>query len=401
MTSRHLPVAVIGGGIVGLATAAALAERGRNRVVVLEAEPEIATHQTGHNSGVLHSGLYYRPGSLKAETCRTGLAMMYRFCEEEGIPVRRTGKLVLATTDNELGALEELARRGAANGVRLRRVGPAEVREIEPHASALAGLHVPETGVVDFRRVARAMGRRLEGLGGEIRTGHRVIAIERRAGDLAIETTAGAVHARGLVNCAGLQADRVARMAGLEPGVRIVPFRGEYYTLRSERNYLVRGLIYPVPDPALPFLGVHLTRGIDGVVEAGPNAVLALKREGYRWRDCSARDILDWVVFPGFWRLVVRHWKTGWDEVARSVSSRRFARSLQRLVPAIAELDLAPGGAGVRAQAVAPNGELLSDFLVLGREREVHVLNTPSPAATASLAIGSHIERLFKRALAE
>ncbi len=384
-------VAIVGGGIVGLATALALVERHGKSVVVLETEAAVGEHQTGHNSGVIHSGLYYPKGSLKAELCRSGLELMYRFCEEEDVPHRRCGKLVVATSEQDLARLERLEERGRGNGVSLRRVaGPALV-DLEPHVVGRAGLWIEETGVVDFRAVAGAMKRRLERQGGEVRVSTRVTAIRRDTGGFVIETMAGPIASRSIVSCAGLHADRVARMTGAEPGIRIVAFRGEYYRLRPESAHLVRGLIYPVANPALPFLGVHLTRGVDGTVEAGPNAVLATKREGYRWGDVSVRDLIEWFGFPGFWRMGIEHWRLGLSEVARSLLPDRFARSLQRLVPAIRREDLEVGGTGVRAQALARDGTLVGDFVFLEQPGALHVLNAPSPAATASLAIGRTI----------
>jgi L-2-hydroxyglutarate oxidase len=359
--------------------------------MVLEAEDGLARHQTGHNSGVIHSGLYYKPGSLKARMCRAGLEAMYRFCEEEGVPTRRCGKLVVAVRADELPRLATLEERGRANGVTLRRVGPAEIKEHEPEVYGLAGLWVDETGVVDYSRVTEAMARRLTRLGGEVRTGHRVLSIARDRGELVVGTNKGEVRATRLVNCAGLQSDRIARLAGLQPGVRIVPFRGEYYLLRAERSGLVRGLIYPVPDPALPFLGVHFTRGIDDVVEAGPNAVLALRREGYAWSDVSVRDIADWAAFPGFWRMTRAQWRNGLTEIRRSLSRPRFLRSLQGLIPALRDEDIERGGSGVRAQAVGIDGRLIDDFFIQSAPGMLHVLNAPSPAATASLAIGKEV----------
>ncbi len=382
---------IIGGGIVGLATALSLTERRRLSVTVLEAEPEVARHQTGHNSGVIHSGLYYKPGSLKARLCRDGLAAMYRFCEEEGVPHRQCGKVVVAVREEELPRLATLEERGRANGVTLRRLDADGLREYEPQVAGVAGLRVEDTGIVNYGEVARAMARRLARHGATVRTGARVLAIRRDGTDWVVETTAGAHRGRYLVNCAGLQSDRVARLAGADPGVRIVPFRGEYYVLRPESAHLVRGLIYPVPDPALPFLGVHFTRGIDDVVEAGPNAVLALRREGYTWGAVSPRDIADWMAFPGFWRMARSHWRTGLMEARRSLSRPRFLASLQALLPALTDADITPGGAGVRAQAVGRDGRLVDDFHLVRQEHSLHVLNAPSPAATASLAIGDAI----------
>lgn len=385
---------VIGGGAVGLATALALAEEHHERVIVVEAEDSVAAHQTGHNSGVMHAGLYYRPGSLKAQLCRRGLADMYRFCETEGVPHRRCGKLVVATSDHELPRLTVLAERAEANGVAYRKLAAGDLAEFEPEVRGVAGLWIAETGVVNYVEVAKAMVRRIERAGGEVRVGHRVLALRRDGTDIVAETTRGALRGARLVNCGGLQCDRIARMAGFDPGLRVVPFRGEYFTLLPERAHLVQGLIYPVPNPALPFLGVHFTRGIDGVVEAGPNAVLALRREGYRWRDVSLPDIADWATFPGFWRMSRAQWRNGVQEMIRSLSRARFLRSLQDLLPSLVDADIQRGGSGVRAQAVDSSGKLLDDFSIRQSRGMVHVLNAPSPAATASLAIGRHLAEL-------
>jgi L-2-hydroxyglutarate oxidase len=396
MGSNSDRAVVIGGGIVGMATALAMAERGVPPIV-LEAEDRLAAHQTGHNSGVIHSGLYYKPGSVKARTCRAGLEAMYRFCAEEGVLHRRCGKLVVAVHKNEMPRLAALEERGRANGVTLRRLGPEEIREHEPEVPGIAGLWVEETGVVNYALVTEAMGKRLTRLGGEVRTGHRVLAIRRMGEMVFVETNRGDFGTSRLVNCAGLQSDRVARLAGVEPGVRIVPFRGEYFVIRAKRAGLVRGLIYPVPDPALPFLGVHFTRGIDDVVEAGPNAVLALKREGYTWGDVSLRDVMDWASFPGFWRMARSQWRSGAAEIARSLSRARFLESLRMLLPALNDLDIERGGSGVRAQAVSMDGRLVDDFHIQSAPGMVHVLNAPSPAATASLAIGREVADLILR----
>src|SRR5690349_7154086 len=323
---------VVGGGIVGIATALALAERGR-APIVLEADDKLAQHQTGHNSGVIHSGLYYKPDSLKARMCRQGLEAMYLFCAEEGVPTQRCGKLVAAVRNEDLPRLAALEQRGRMNGVRLKRIGRDEIAEREPNVVGLAGLWIEETGVVDYTRVTEVMAHRTVRLGGEVRTGHRVVSITRDGRDIVVGTSRGEIRASHLINCAGLQSDRVATLAGLQPQIRIVPFRGEYYVLRKERSHLVHGLIYPVPDPELPFLGVHFTRGINGVVEAGPNAVLALKREGYSWGDVSIRDIADCAVFPGFWRMSRMQWRNGLAEIRRSLSRPRFLASLQTLIP--------------------------------------------------------------------
>ena len=384
-------VIVIGGGVVGLATALSLTEKHHQRVIVVEAEDRLAAHQTGHNSGVIHSGLYYKPGSLKAQLCRAGLDALYRFCAEEAVPHRRCGKLVVATRTGELPRLDTLAERGRANGVAVHRLEADQLKEHEPQVTGLAGLWVEETGVVSYPVVVEAMARRVTRQGGEIRTSSRVTGLRRDGAGIVVETTGGSLRGTRLVNCAGLQCDRVARLAGVEPGVRIVPFRGEYYVLRPERAALVRGLIYPVPDPTLPFLGVHFTRGIDDVVEAGPNAVLAFRREGYSWSDVSFRDMADWATFPGFWRMARAQWRNGLDEMHRSLSRARFLRSLQGLLPALTDSDIQPGGSGVRAQAVDRSGRLLDDFHLQVVPGMVHVLNAPSPAATASLAIGDTV----------
>lgn len=382
---------IVGGGIVGLATARALASRGR-RVTVLEAEEGIARHQTGNNSGVIHSGLYYKPGSLKAENCVAGRDRLYELCETRDIPYERCGKLVVASDENEIPALDELERRGRANGLQgLRRLGPDEIREREPHVAGVAGLEVLETGIVDYKAVARALAAEIAEMDGEVRTGARVTAVRRNDSGLTVESAAGEVEAAFLVNCGGLHCDRIARLCGDSPNIRIVPFRGEYYEVVEGRRHLVRDLVYPVPDPRFPFLGVHFTRMIGGGLEAGPNAVLALRREGYRWRDVSARDMAAVAAYSGFWRLAMRYWRTGIMEVLRSLSKRRFVAALQKLVPEIGMADVVRGGAGVRAQAVSREGRTLDDFLLLPGRRTLHVLNAPSPAATASLAIGDKI----------
>lgn len=393
--ARQIDVVLIGGGIVGLATALALLDaRPGTSLVVLEKEPELAAHQTGRNSGVIHSGLYYKPGSLKARTCLQGRTLLERFCTEHGVPFERCGKVVVATRPEEAAQLEELERRGRANGLSgVRRISTSELREIEPQAAGVAALFVPETGIVDYRAVASALAREIARRGGEIRKGTRATGVERSARRVVVESSAGDFDARVLVACAGLGSDRVARMAGMEIDVAIVPFRGEYWMLAPERAHLVRNLVYPVPDPAFPFLGVHFTRRIGGGVEAGPNAVLALAREGYSKTSFDPRDALEIVRWPGFWKMARRHWRAGMAEQWRSISRAAFARACAALVPAVTEDDLAPGGTGVRAQAVTRDGALVDDFAVAEAERMVHVLNAPSPAATASLAIGEEIAR--------
>jgi (S)-2-hydroxyglutarate dehydrogenase len=391
-------VAVVGGGIVGTATAMALAVRGGIRVVVLEAENRLAEHQTGHNSGVIHSGLYYKPGSLKARNCTEGRLAMYRFCEEQQIPHDRCGKLVVATRESEIPALEDLERRGRANGLdRMRRLRGEELKELEPHVAGIAGLHVPETGIVDYTAVTHAFARIVADAGSEVWTGARVLGVARREGTLVLETARGTVRSRFLINCGGLQSDRVARLCGVDPGVRIIPFRGEYYELAAERRSLVRNLIYPVPDPRFPFLGVHFTRMVQGGVEAGPNAVLAFRREGYTRTSFSVRDSVEMFSYPGFWKMASKYWPMAAAEMYRSFSKRAFVTALRKLVPDLRDEDVHPSGAGVRAQALDPAGQLLDDFRIVEAERMVHVLNAPSPAATASISIGRSIAEMASR----
>jgi (S)-2-hydroxyglutarate dehydrogenase len=379
---------VIGAGIVGLAVAHRLVlDRPDATVTVLEKEPTVGAHQTGHNSGVIHAGVYYRPGSLKAELCRAGSASMVRFCTEYGIPVDVCGKLIVATEPDEVPRLHALHERASANGLPVRLIDPAEAAGYEPHLACVAAMHVASTAIVDFGAVCRMLAKLLDEAGAQVRTGERVVAVR----DAVVTTTGGDIEADAVVNCAGLYADRIARLAGVTVPARIVPFRGEYHELRPDRRHLVKGLIYPVPDPRFPFLGVHLTRMIDGSVHAGPNAVLALAREGYRWSRVNLRDTLDAASYPGLWRLGRRNLRYGLGELARSLSRRRFAASLARLVPEIREDDLVPAAAGVRAQALRPDGDLVDDFLIVPNGRQVHVLNAPSPAATSSLEIARYI----------
>ncbi|HEY3174425.1 MAG TPA: L-2-hydroxyglutarate oxidase [Candidatus Polarisedimenticolia bacterium] len=384
---------IVGAGIIGLATARETLRRSpRARLLVIEKEPEIARHQTGHNSGVVHSGIYYRSGSLKATTCVEGAAEMLAFCRQEGIPCEPCGKVVVAADRAEVPALDELHRGGVANGVPgLSLIGPERLREIEPAARGVRALHVPGTAVTDYRRVALRLAERAGAAGARILTAARVTGFARSSPDIVVETTAGAYATRHVINCAGLHADRVAALAGARPGVRIVPFRGEYHEIAAERRHLVRALIYPVPRPELPFLGVHLSRTINGEVEAGPNALWALAREGYRRSDANLRDIIGTLSYPGFWMLASKHWRYGVGELYRSKSRRAFLRALQRLVPDLRAEDLRLGGSGVRAQAVDRTGALVDDFTFEASERMIHVLNVPSPAATASLAIARRI----------
>ena len=385
-------VAVVGGGILGLAVAdRVLSDDPSARVTVVEKEQDWALHQTGRNSGVVHSGLYYAPGSRKARWCRAGAAALLDLARDEGVPHEVTGKLVVATEPSELDRLLALEARGRENGLAVELLSATRAREHEPHVAAIAALHVPETAVLDYRAVCRVLVRRLRERGARLLPGAELVGGADRGAAVVLETTRGDVAADVAVACAGLHADVVARLLGHGPSVRIVPFRGEYRELRPPAAHLVRGLVYPVPDPALPFLGVHLTRGIDGAVHAGPNAVLALAREGYAWGEVSGADLAGTLGYPGFWRLALRHGRSGVTEVARSLSHHRFAESVRRLVPEVADDDLVPVAAGVRAQAVRRDGTLVDDFLVERHGRVVHVLNAPSPAATASLEIARHV----------
>jgi len=393
MTDSRYDVIIIGGGVVGLGVALEITRRfPRRKLLLVEKEDQVARHQSGHNSGVIHSGVYYKPGSLKARLCVAGAAAMVEFCREHAIPHHVCGKVIVATHKEELPRLEELRQRGEANGLTgLRVIGPQELREIEPHASGMQALVVPSTGVTDYALVCEKYAELIAARGGTVQTSAAVRGIRRSAQEIVVETSKGAFATNSVINCAGLYSDRIARMAGDDPGIMIVPFRGEYYDLTPERASLVRALIYPVPDPRFPFLGVHFTRRITGRVDAGPNAVLALAREGYRNRDVSVRDLASSLAFPGFWRMARKHWRNGLGEWHRSLSKRAFVRALQRLLPEINERDLVPGGSGVRAQALKTDGALVDDFQFVPSGKILHVLNVPSPAATASLMIGKTI----------
>ncbi|MGD2040422.1 MAG: L-2-hydroxyglutarate oxidase [Anaerolineae bacterium] len=379
MTEPMYDVAVIGAGIVGLATAMDLLKRRPDlKLVVLDKEDHVAAHQTGNNSGVIHAGLYYKPGSMKAKMAVEGAQRMIAFCEEHDLPYDLVGKVVVATTEEELPRLEELYRRGTANGVQgLVKISGEEIKEYEPHTRGLAGLWSPNTGI--------------QAVGGEIRLKTAVTGIQERTEELVIETTGNEVHARTLVNCGGLQSDLIAKMTGSTHGLRIVPFRGEYYELTPESQKLVRGLIYPVPDPRFPFLGVHFTKKINGSVEAGPNAVLAFAREGYEKTDFSLGHMVDLLTFPGFWVMGAKYWRMGLGEMYRSWNKKAFVTALQALLPELKMEDVSPGGAGVRAQALDSKGKLLDDFSIVETPRVIHVLNAPSPAATESIVIGEAI----------
>ncbi|MFC0598530.1 L-2-hydroxyglutarate oxidase [Streptomyces palmae] len=395
-------VLVIGGGIVGLSTAYAITRAAPGtRVIVLEKEPGPARHQTGRNSGVIHSGIYYRPGSFKARFAVRGAAEMVKFCAEYGIPHEVTGKLIVATERAELPRLHTLVQRGRENGIPVRELGPAQITEYEPQVRGLAAIHVGTTGVCDFGAVAARLAELAQDGGAVVRYGAEVRAVGRRSSAVAVRTADGTVlRAGALVNCAGLHSDRIARLAGDDPGLRIVPFRGEYYELTPARAPLVRGLVYPVPDPAFPFLGVHLTRGIDGAVHIGPNAVPALAREGYGRRTLHPGELATTLTYPGAWRMARQHWRYGAGELRRSLSKRAFTQAVARLLPVVTADDLVRAPAGVRAQAVLPDGTLVDDFRFAEAPRTVHVLNAPSPAATASLPIGREVARRALAALA-
>ncbi|MGA1995951.1 MAG: L-2-hydroxyglutarate oxidase [Bryobacteraceae bacterium] len=386
-------VLIVGGGIVGLATAYRLKQRFPDAAVtLLEKEPAVGQHQTGHNSGVLHSGLYYKPGSVKARLAVNGIRQMVAFCQENNVAHEICGKLVVAADESEVPRLRDLETRGSANGLEgLRWLGPEEMREIEPHVGGVAALRVPQEGIVDYPQVCATLAEKLVAGGVRIQTGARVQRLEYRGNQWVADTPAGDFAAGFLINCAGLYSDRVAELAGERREVRIVPFRGEYFKLRPERQHLVRHLIYPVPDPRFPFLGVHFTRLIHGGIEAGPNAVLATSREGYRKTDFRPGDLFDVLTYGGFWRFLRRYPAMSWYELRRSFSRRIFCQSLQRLVPEIEASDLGKGGSGVRAQALSPQGDIIQDFQLIARPKALHVLNAPSPAATASLAIGGDI----------
>ena len=399
MSFQNYDIGVIGGGIIGLATAMRLTqELPRYRLVVLEKEPEIARHQTGHNSGVIHAGIYYAPGSQKANFCATGGRMLREFCDRHGIEYEMCGKVIVATNESEVPRLEELYRRGTASGAEgLEIIDRERLKELEPHAAGIKGILSPNTGIIDYTKVSQAYAAQLRESGGELLTDTEVQGISRRDGRLYIETAGAGVSAKYLINCAGLHADRVAHMMGVDIGVRMIPFRGEYLSIRPERSYLVKGLIYPVPDPRLPFLGLHFTKRVDGIVEAGPSAVLAFAREGYKKTSFNVGDAREILTFPGFWRMSMANWKTGLHEQYRSLVRSSFVRSLQTLVPEIRREDLHNPGAGVRAQAVDRRGRLLQDFSIAETEHAIHVLNAPSPGATSSLAIGRYIVDLAKK----
>lgn len=392
-------VAIVGAGIVGLATAYKLSDKYPDRsIVVLEKENEVALHQTGRNSGVIHSGIYYRPGSLKAKNCREGKRALVDFCRREGLRYEMCGKVIVAVSEEERAGLHEIYRRGKENGVQCSLIGPDRLREIEPHVSGVEAIHVPEAGIVDYRAVAKRLAEIITERGHEVITGAEVTGIRPSTDDVVVETTKGEVRARHLITCAGLYADRIAELSGEDPEMLIVPFRGEYYELKPHARHLCRTLIYPVPDPAFPFLGVHFTSVVGGGVECGPNAVLAFAREGYRFATFDAKDLAATLAYPGFRRLAARHWRKELFEIWRSLSKKAFLKTLQRLVPEVKMEDLDDSPSGVRAQAVLPNGDLADDFVFKQSHRVLNVCNAPSPAATSCLKIGEEIvHRLSQR----
>lgn len=392
MTPQY-DIVIVGAGIVGLAAAHKyLKKHPGKRLLVIEKEDRLAAHQTGRNSGVIHSGIYYKPGSLKAQNCRDGYQQLLEFCQRHDIPHEVCGKLVVATRPDELPRLQTLHERAQANGLEnVTRLPVEQIADYEPHATGIAALHVPQTGIVDYQAFCQALASEIEKAGGTIQLQTRLLNIVENPSHIVLETNQGAATAEQLCACAGLHSDRLARQTDPDLALRIIPFRGEYYELAPRAQHLVKHLIYPVPDPAFPFLGVHFTRMVEGGVEAGPNAVLALAREGYLWSDVNLRDIADTFAWPGFWKLARKHWKMGSDEIIRSLSKKAFTHALQRLIPEIQENDLTPAPSGVRAQACHADGALLDDFSIIRHRRILHVCNAPSPAATAALAIGDSI----------
>ncbi len=399
LVPKKSDIAIIGAGIVGLATAYHFVRRFPDRsVVVLEKEPQSGEHQTGHNSGVLHSGIYYKPGSLKAINCREGKLAMQAFCQENGIVHEICGKVIVALDESELPAMHRIYERGQANGVQCQIVDKDRLRELEPHAAGIAAIHVPEAGIVDYRQVCHSLEKHVRAGGGAIVYNAKVIGMNHVSSSTVVTTTCGELEVSLVVNCAGLYSDRMARLNRAEPGAKIVPFRGEYYELKPQAEHLCRNLIYPVPDPSFPFLGVHFTRMVSGGVECGPNAVLAFSREGYTLTDVCVSDLLESLTYSGFLRMAMKHWRTGMGEMWRSLSKKAFVKALQRLMPEITSDKLTVAPAGVRAQALTRQGALVDDFLIKETDRSINVCNAPSPAATASLNVGRLvIDRVAKR----
>jgi len=397
MTEKSFDILVIGGGIIGTATALSLQNNSKLKILLIESEKELAHHQTGNNSGVIHSGLYYKPGSLKAKNCSEGRELLYQFCEQYDIPFKKCGKIVVATNEVEINSLEELYNRGIANGLTgIKKLTVEEIKNYEPHSSGIAGLFVPQTGIVDYTKVTNKYAQLFSDAGGLIQTNCKFLSLKNSSDELIVITAKEEFRTKLIVNCGGLYSDRIAKLCGIDPGLQIIPFRGEYYKLKKEKEYFVNNLIYPVPDSRFPFLGVHFTRMMRGGVEAGPNAVLAFKREGYTKKDFSFSDISQMITYSGFWKMASKYYSMGFEEFYRSYNKKAFVKALQKLVPEIQENDIEPGGAGVRAQALEPDGKLVDDFRIIEAHKMVHVLNAPSPAATASLSIGKTIAEIVR-----
>ena len=401
MFKDNVDLVIIGGGIIGLATANEIINTKKNiKILLVDKSSEVASQQSGHNSGVIHSGIYYKPGSFKAKFCVEGRASMTEFCEKNDIPVWTCGKLIVATDKSDVKRIDNLYERGTANKVEgLKVLTPEETKEIEPHVVCLKALHAPKTGIVDYVKVTEVYADKFTSMGGEISLNTEVLGAKVRNKKLIIHTNKGDIESNKVINCAGLHSDRIAKIFGYDANLKIIPFRGEYYTLKKEKEYLVKGLIYPVPNPELPFLGVHFTQTMKGFVEAGPNAVLATKREGYRKRDFSFKDSFETFTYKGFWKLLKKDWQTGLWEINRSLRKSVFLKSLRLLIPEIEKNDLQAGGSGVRAQAVAPDGSLIDDFRIESSENAIHVINAPSPGATSSLVIGKHISKMALKEL--
>ena len=395
MSRKSFDIIVIGGGIIGTSVALSLQNNQKLSILLIEAENQLAKHQTGNNSGVIHSGLYYKPGSLKAKNCTEGRELLYEFCEIHAITFNRCGKIVVATNESELTALDELYNRGIANGLTgIKKLSAEVIKEYEPYATGTAGLYIPQTGIVNYSKVTNKYAQLFSENGGTIETNNKFVSIKNSSNEIVVITTKEEFKTKLLINCGGLHSDRIAKLCGVDPGLQIIPFRGEYYKLKKGKEYLVRNLIYPVPDPRFPFLGVHFTRMINGGIEAGPNAVLAFQREGYRKTDFSLTDFTQMMFYSGFWKMASKYYTMGLREFYRSLSKKAFINSLQKLLPDIQEEDIEPGGAGVRAQALTPDGKLVDDFRIIETERMIHVLNAPSPAATASISIGRTIAKM-------
>jgi len=397
LNNKLYDIVIIGGGIIGCGVAMSLLKNSKFKVLVIEAEDKLASHQTGNNSGVIHSGLYYKPGSLKAKNCTEGRKLLYAFCEKHNIKFDKCGKLVVAVTDDEIKTLNNLYERGIANGLDgLKKLAADELKEYEPNVNGVAGLLVQQTGIVDFLQVTNTFAQLINEAGGDVETDCRFISINKSGKEFVLKTSRGDIKSKFFVNCGGLYSDRVAKVCGVNPGLQIIPFRGEYFKLKEEKEHLIKNLIYPVPDPKFPFLGVHFTRMINGGVEAGPNAVLAFKREGYNNIDFSFKDVFQMLTYNGFWKMASKYYKIGFGEFYRSFRKKAFVKALQNLVPDVQINDIIKGGSGVRAQALEPNGKLVDDFRIVEAKRMIHVLNAPSPAATASISIGNAIARMVK-----